>query len=277
MNTVIKNSKFSSLSFRDDWQAWFDAQACYIQKFAVGEEIRIQFTSADTGFEAKYIDDENESEIPVAITALITIGNITLFEAFFTINTPGIYRFELTAGLCDPLTAYFCIKPIEELEGTVLLSYTHRKNDFDTIFSGRKFNFRIEGGIYPGNKTQAVENEIFRDQRFHPYQTSARSYEISTLTIGDTDGVPQWVGNKISHIFDLSDVEIDGVKSVRNESSTPELISTGVNNPLYVHKISIEQSDEDTHTLIDYYKFLTNNAGAYIRDNNNNNIKVRTK
>jgi hypothetical protein len=285
MNVSIKNSKFSSLSFREDWQTFFDTESCYIQKFAVGEEIRIQFNSKDTGFEAKYI---NEKEVETSLTERLSqlkiseVDGTRLFEIAFTVDTPGLYRFELANGLADPVETYFRIKEKEELKETVLLSYTHRENEYDTIFfnsdgTRKTFNFRIEGGIYPGDKTQHVENEIFRDQRFNPYQTAAIAYEVSVLTIGASDGVPQWVGNKINNIFLLSDVEVDGVRSVRNESSTAELISTGVGNPLYVHKISIEQPDEDVHTLIDHYGFLTANDGTRIKDNKDNYIKVRIK
>jgi hypothetical protein len=276
MNVSITNSKFSSLSFRRDWQAPFDTESCYVQKFAVAEEIRIQFASSDTGFEAKHIS-ETEVETPLTVTGLITVGEKTLFEVVFSVNTPGFYRFELTGGPTDPAEAYFCVQPVEELEGTILLSCTHRKNDFETIFDNRRFNFRVEGGIYPGDKTQAIENETFRDQRFTLHQTVATAYEVSTLTIGSPKGVPQWVANKINWIFCLSDVEIDGVKSVRNESATPELVSTGANNPLYVHKIRIEQPDRDFHTLVDPYGFLAGNDNTYIQDNNSNYIKARIK
>jgi hypothetical protein len=85
------------------------------------------------------------------------------------------------------------------------------------------------------------------------------------------------VGNKVNHIFLLSDVEVDGIRSVRNESSTPEPVSTGYRNPLYVHKINIEQPDEDVHTLVDNYGFLTDNDGTCIQDNGGNYIKVRIK
>jgi hypothetical protein len=293
MDVSIKNSKFSSLSFRDDWQTWFDTESCYIQKFAAGEEIRIQFTSRDTGFEAKYINEnEAETDLTGGLGRLkeITDGETTLFlfEIVFTVNTPGLYRFELTSGLADPVGTCFRIKEKEELKGTVLLSYTHRKNEYDTMFfnsdgTRKTFNFRVEGGIYPGDKTQHVENEVFRDQRFNPHQTSAMAYEVSVLTTGASDGVPQWVGNKINNIFLLSDVEVDGIRSVRNESAAVELISTGTGNPLYVHKISIEQPNEDVHTLIDHYGFLTTNDDTCIKDNdknndnNNNYIKARIK
>jgi hypothetical protein len=81
MDVSIKNSKFSSLSFRDDWQMWFDTESCYVQKFAVGEKIRIQFTSQDTGFEAKYIN-ENEVETGLTVCQLISIDKTALFETF---------------------------------------------------------------------------------------------------------------------------------------------------------------------------------------------------
>ncbi|MDR0682669.1 MAG: hypothetical protein LBG15_12625, partial [Dysgonamonadaceae bacterium] len=253
MDVKITNSKFSSLSLYkpEEWQTPFGVESCYIQRFAIGEEIRIQFFSGDTGFEARHID-ENEAETPLTITELITIGEKTLFETVFTVNTPGLYRFELKNGLAGPTGACFCIQPVEDLEDTVLLSYTHRNNDFNTIFTGRRFNFRIEGGIYPGEKTLSTENEIFRDQRFNLHQTFATTYEVSVLTIGPPAGVPCWAGNKTSHIFDLSDVEVNGIKSVRHENATTESIPVGnKKNSLSVYKISIEQPDEDVHTLVD--------------------------
>jgi hypothetical protein len=274
MNVTITNSKFSSLSFRDDWQAFFDTESCYIQKFAVGEQIRIQFTSEASAFTAKYFN-ENETPTAVPVNQIFTLDGKFIYEAVFSIQTPGIYRFELTSGPADPIGAYFSIKKPEDLKHTILVSYTHRKNEFDAIFINKTFNFRIEGGIYPGEIKQAIENEIFRDQRFSPVQLSAIPYEVRTLVIGSTEGVPQWAGNKINHILSLSNVTIDGIETVRNESSVPELISLGEKNPLYVHKVSIEQPDEDIHIGIDYYEYLTDNSGNKITDNNGNYIKVR--
>jgi hypothetical protein len=274
MNVTVINSKFSSLSFRNDWQAFFDTESCYIQKFAIGEEIRIQFVSELSGFETKYFN-ENETPTAVPVNQILSLDGKFIYETLFSIQTPGIYRFELTSGLADPIGAYFSIEKPENLKHTILLSYTHRKNEFDTLFEGRVFNFRIEGGIYPGETKQAIENEIFRDQRLNPIQLSAIPYEVKTLIIGSTEGVPQWTGNKINHILSLSEVTIDGIETVRNESSVPELISLGEKNPLYVHKISIEQPDEDIHVGIDYYEYLTDNTGNKITDNNGNYIKVR--
>lgn len=250
---MIVNSKFSSLYLgkKDKWKAPFDQDVCYMQKFAIGEEIRIQFTGYISGFTAKYVNN-NGIESTVNVELLYTYPGYDgkrIYEALFSVSVTGVYKFILTSG-SDEVCSYFCISDREELKNTVLINYTHYRNDYDTIFinqdgMNRTFNFRIEGGFYPGDKEQSVENEMFRDQRFNPYQLSADTYEVSALTIGTKKGVPQWVGNKINNIFKLSDILVDGITTTRNESSTPELISVGSYYPLYVFKFNVEQSDEE--------------------------------
>lgn len=251
---MIVNSKFSSLYLgrKENWKAPFDQDICYIQKFAVNEEIRIQFTAYADGFTAKYINEkqiETILDVELLYTDTVSFDGKRLFEVVFTISTEGVYQLVLSNG-SDEVKTRFCIASGEELKNTVLINYTHRRNEYDTIFfnedgTQKVFNFRVEGGFYPGDKTQSVENEIFRDQRFDPYQISAESYEVSVLTIGTKKGVPQWVGNKINNIFKLSDILVDGVETTRNESSVPELVSVSSYYPLYVFKINVEQPDED--------------------------------
>lgn len=251
---MIVNSKYSSLYLgrKEDWKAYFDQDVCYVQKFAIGEEIRIQFTGYTDGFTAKCIDAK-QIETDIDVNLLYTDTNSyegkRLYEVLFSIDIEGLYQFVLTNG-SDEAVAYIRIASSEDLSNTILINYTHRRNEYDTLFfdaeGNRKiFNFRVEGGFYPGDKVQAVENEIFRDQRFEPYQTAAESYEISVLTIGTKKGVPQWVGNKTNHIFKLSNILVDGIETTRNESSIPELISQSSYYPLYVFKINVEQPDED--------------------------------
>ena len=250
---MIVNSKFSSLFLgkKESWNAPFDQDICYMQKFAIGEEIRIQFIGYTAGFTAKYVNEKGD-EIPVSVELLYTDSGYDgkrLYEAVFSVLTKGVYLFSLTSGP-DEASSYFCIKPSGELKNTVLINYTHRRDEYDTLFlnpdgTRKSFNFRIEGGFYPGDKVQAVENEIFRDQRFEPHQTAAEAYEISALTIGTKRGVPAWVGNKVNNIFNLSDILVDGIETVRNESSVPELIKVSTCYPLYVFKLNVEQPDEE--------------------------------
>ncbi|MBD8389669.1 hypothetical protein [Dysgonomonas sp. BGC7] len=250
---MIINSKFSSLYLgrKENWKASFDQDVCYMQRYAIREEIRIQFIGDSGGFVSKYISKSGD-EVIVPVTALYLEPDIygrVLYEIVFSVETAGLYSFMLTNEV-DEVSTFFYIAQPEDLADTILLNYTHRKNEYDTIFIDedgvdKRFNFRVEGGFYPGDRVQAVENEIFRDQRFEPFQTAAESYEISALTIGTKRGVPQWVGNKINSIFKLSDILIDGIETTRNESAIPELIKLGTYYPLYVFKMNVEQPDED--------------------------------
>ena len=212
---MIVNSKFSSLSLvkKEQWKAPFDRNVCYVQKFAMDEEIRIQLVS-DTDVLTFGYTDEQGVDTPVNARTLYSEDGKTLYEIVFSVDTPGEYTFHIDrsifydpatfhesgyAAICGNIyTARFAVKPCCELNNTILLSYTHRRNEYDTQFISengdkKRFNFRIEGGFYPGDKTQALDNEVFRDQRFTAYQTAAETYEVSVLTVGTKKGVPQWV------------------------------------------------------------------------------------
>jgi hypothetical protein len=259
---MITNSKYSSLSLavKSQWMAPFDRDAGYVQRFAVGEEIRLQFVSDTNGFRAGYIDRQG-NDTPSDVRLLSADGGKYLSETVFSVDRAGEYTFYITGSsfydpetliddgfvrLCGNVyTARFAVCPLCELCDTVLLTYTHRRPEYDTVFDQRTFHFRVEGGIYPGDKTQALDNEVFRDQRFVPHQTAAETYEVSVLRIGGGRGVPQWVGNRVNNIFKLSGVLVDGIKTVRNESSVPELIRLNAYYPLYVFKLNVEQPDGD--------------------------------
>jgi len=254
---MIIVSKFSSLWLgrREEWTAPHDRDTAYIQEYAIGDALRIQFIGWAISYTAKYSDTDG-NDTPIPVTMLYTDGyGKSLFEMVFTVDDAGAYELCIDSDI-DTVYSYFCIKPKKELKNTILLQYTHRRNEYDTIFvngdsTKNWFNFRVEGGIYPGDKTQTVDNETFRDQRFISFQTSAESYEVSILIAGTKAGVPQWVGNRINNIFKLSDVLVDGIETKRNEASVPELVQLGTYYPLYVFKLNIEQSDEERVWTID--------------------------
>lgn len=263
---MIVVSKFSSLYLgrKVSWKAPFDQDVCYYQKFAIGEEIRIQFVGFTDGFTAKYTNDKGitkDVEVETLYVDKSDYDGRIIYELAFSIDTEGAYQLQITNGT-DEVTAIFYILPTEELEDTILISYTHRRNEYGTIFKQddklpKVFNFRIEGGFYPGDKVQVVENSTFRDQRFNLHQTAADSYEISTLTLGTKKGVPQWVGSKVNSIFNLSDVMIDGIETTRNEASIPEILPVSDYYPLYVFKLKVEQPNEDRVYAGDRYRIFT--------------------
>jgi hypothetical protein len=204
--------------------------------------------------EAKITDEEGTNkDVPVEI--LKTINEFNISEVVFNISAEGIYTFYLYNNTGNIFSSRFQVLPLEKLKNsTVLLTYTHRRDEYDTIFknpdgTNKMFNFRIDGGLYPGDRVLKLDNETFRDQRYYLHEISAEAYETSVLTVGLSTGVPVWVGNRVNHIFNLSDIMIDSVPCVRSEKSTPELNRISNCYPLYVFKLDVEMSDKEQFNL----------------------------
>lgn len=108
-------------------------------------------------------------------------------------------------------------------EGTVRITYNHRRDEFDTVFSPeRMFDFRVEGCFLPSESSFAVDSEGFRDQSDRYKQLSALPYRKDIFSVGGGFGVPNWVADKLNYIFSTSFVLIDEMKYSRSESAVPE-------------------------------------------------------
>lgn len=275
MDVSIVISQFSSLRFTKDKVLPFYDKAQYVQRFAIGEDMRIQFTAdSDDPFTAKYTNQAGiDTNVPVK--NIYQDGELKILEVFFNIPQSGIYTFSILNGYITVVSAPVCIQAIEDLEDTFLLEYTHRKNDYNTIFEDKTFRVRFEGGIRPEDISQALDNNMFRDQRGNPLQTAAIGHQVKILTIGNTNGLPQWVADKVNNIFNCSNVTLDGISIVRNESSVPELVKLNDYYPMFVHRLNVEQTDEEYHTGIDEYAYVLNTDYNRVMDTDGNYIKAK--
>ena len=275
---MIKVSNFSSLWF-GAWRNTFDQEADYVQKFAEGDNIVVQITSDDvnnTFLSTKNLDGGSSlpnGRVVIEDTIIYNFypnGKVGRYEVYITNSTTGEKY-----GRCR-----FDILPDECLQGTVKLSYTHRRNDYDTIFirkSGSSsiqvtFDIRFEGGFIFRDTEYAVEEETFRNQRYVQRLTSAFPYHKQVLTLGNGHGVPEWAGMKLNLIFSLSSVEVDGRKYVRSDGEVPERTDLLDYYPLYVWKLGVEPDDfynTELQATDDGVPdgALTDNLGNYITDN----------
>lgn len=246
---MIKVSNFSSLWF-GAWRNTFDREADYVQKFAEGDNIVVQITSDDvnnTFLSTKNLDGGSSlpnGRVVVEDTIIYNFypnGKVGRYKAYITNSTTGEEY-----GRCR-----FDILPAECLQGTVKLSYTHRRNDYDTIFirkSGSSsiqvtFDIRFEGGFIFRDTEYAVEEETFRNQYYVQRLASAFPYHKQVLTLGNGHGVPEWAGMKLNLIFSLSSVEVDGKRYVRSDGEVPERTDLLDYYPLYVWKLGVEPDD----------------------------------
>ena len=254
---MIKVSNFSSLWF-GAWRNTFDQEADYVQKFAEGDNIVVQIqgtTARDTFINVQDTDtgewvnfDYWHEPPPRGGSTNIKVAKLNLPVGNYVaeVGERGV-----EAG--DPSDVYgtcrFCVLPAECLQGTVKLTYTHRRNDYDTLFihpdssETLYFDIRFEGGFIFRDTEYAVEEETFRNQRYVQRLTSAFPYHKQVLTLGNGHGVPEWAGMKLNLIFSLSSVEVDGRKYVRSDGEVPERTDLLDYYPLYVWKLGVEPDD----------------------------------
>ncbi len=252
-------SKFSSLSFFHNWKASFQMDETYIQKFSTSDQIRIQYSIPPwASFSVNLVSNSDNTN--TSIIALFVGGEdeegVTwnIYEALLPMLDIGHYTLEIRSFGRVSDKSCFCILPDEELENTVLITYTHRRNEYDAIFVNEEgeptfFQWRVEGGFIPFESTFLVDNEFFRDQRASITQLSAFPYKTQTLTLGSELGVPVWSAEKLNLVFSLSTVLVDNNIYVRSEGSTPEGSEILAYYPLYIYKMDLEQ-DENYSEII---------------------------
>lgn len=242
-------SEFSSLNFRHDWAYGFQMPAHYLQQFLPSDIIRVQaavplagtfrpeFRIVDLADGTSFAPQIRQYSSGTYLVCDITPGRV--LEA-------GSYRFEITDG--NRVIHYSEFGVCDSLPGTVLLTATHYRNEFDAIFQdGQVFGLRM-AAFFPQSENQfPAETEDFRDQRYSIRQLSSTPYETLTLAIGGQEGVPNWVARKINMYFSLSDTWVDGAKYSRSDGSTPQIEVINALYPMFRYKMTVEK--ENTFSL----------------------------
>lgn len=252
--SVIAVSDFSSLNFRTDWKLDFQKNECYEQKFLTIDEIRVQYLIPESSTLKLFLQNLYSGEVKAIDTEDLLLSDNFYIREFVIppIDVTGdtmfsVYFAETEIGNKDCET-YFQV--CMELKNTVLLKYTHRRDEFGTIFSlDHPFFFRVEGVFLPQEVAFENESEDFRDQRYTARMLSDYTYEKRTLTIGGGFGVPNWAARKINLIFSLSNVQVDGVYMVRSDGSSVQITLLHNDYPLYIYKIELEESYDDPNNM----------------------------
>lgn len=82
--------------------------------------------------------------------------------------------------------------------------------------------YTVPGGVQIGSTRYGVDETSFRDQRYVPHTLSANTNKLMTLSIGDANGVPEYVGEIINDILSCDTVFVNGRRIRRSEGSVPE-------------------------------------------------------
>ena len=244
---MIQVSPLSSISFDHDWKLDFQEQVDYYQKFKPGDAPRVQYADDVTSALKPFLDI-NGTVTELQPTTLATTDSIVVKEVVLNLTsveecTMVEFYFAESQGGAKSLSTVFMVNP--DLEGTVLVEYTHRRDEFDTVFNtASKFCFRVEGCFLPQERQFDSDTENFRDQRYKPKTLSAFPIEKKTLSMGGGYGVPYWVARLINKIFCLSNVYVDSERVVRSDGGV-EITVLHNDYPLYIYKVELESSEDD--------------------------------
>lgn len=244
---MLRVSRFSSINFDEDWKLPFQIQECYLQKFKPSDQPRVQY-SLETASALKPFMDINGAVSEINTSEVVVIEDTTIRE--FVVNLGSVVSrtnveifFAESAQGSRELSAIIDVDP--DVENTVLIEYTNRRNDFDTVFNpANKFSFRVEGCFLPQEVSFDSETESFRDQRHKSKLLSGFPVEKRTLSIGGGFGVPNWAARLINGIFCLSNVEVDGERMIRVDGGV-ELSMIHNDYPLYIYKIELEHTEDE--------------------------------
>ena len=254
---MLQVSRYSSINFDNDWKLSFQIQADYCQKFATTDKPRVQYVVDSDSLLNPYLsvngqatelqpttlsqsDEAAVKELVIDLSSIPVESEVTLF---FAENTSSVHQIE----------AKFLVT--NDIEYTVLIEYTNRRNEYDTIFDADSlFQFRVEGSFLPQDYSFESQSENFRDQRHVAKSLSGYPIEKKTLSIGGGFGVPRWVASLINNIFSLSSVYVNGEKMVRDEGGSVEMTLIHNDYPLYIYKITLETSDEIADAIISLFR-----------------------
>lgn len=263
---MIRISNYSSLIFRN-YRNSNEESRYYQQVFQIDDLIVIQCQSDNPVTGRLLNTDTNVSSVITPHT--FAIDGITVYD-FELIPYVGNYIFILTE---NNITEYhsipFCL--LDEVEDSIKLTYSHRRNEFDTYFVNPDtlqttlFDIRFKGQLQYRDYEMLVEDEQFRTQDYDPVLMSSSPYHNEILTIGDRDGVPVGMGIKVNLIFSLSHVLINQKPYVRVQGATPKIQSLADHNPLPIYTLAVTSGDY-------YDEVATQSDIVYYTDNNNNEL-----
>lgn len=136
----------------------------------------------------------------------------------------------------------------KELDNTVLIQFAMRNNysrrDIYTRIKGyiRYIDFRIPGGFKDEDWSFLVDNDQFVTDKSDIVEIGSVESTEKVLTIGQSDGVPKWIGEMMNRILACDLIFIDGVRYSLSESSNLESIGQNLSGDRFIYAVNLRQA-----------------------------------
>jgi len=202
----------------------FEVAPGYSQKWQTDDIIKLQ-VKANFGPVNVYIIDENGVVInSLAMDLVATVVNDYYFECAIALTgLHGCYKIQIKAG--DPVQTTLeseCFSVAATQPETLLFTYSNNFNNDVYFESGIFFNMRVEGCL--SDFVPSGNRVVYLDQPQNSKTVKGVSSRQFKLYIGSSEGVPDYIADKIQKIFDLNNVDIDGVgfSAIEGAKLTPK-------------------------------------------------------
>lgn len=230
---TISFPRLNPLTFKEEYKFPYENHTeSFVQEFDKSDPIVFQLshnTDFNTDEIEAYLIDYNGGiiapfeKITIQLDAFI---QQVIFRGSFDVEE-GFYRIFINAG--SKFSCYSNTIYIHDTENTLLLQYRCKENKFDCLFKSTRgaesFYLRIPGGIKTSGYSFKSDDIEFIDQNRKVTLLSSIPYTIRKYIFGGSMGIPLWLADKLNRIFSCDEIEIDGIKTAKNNGAALELTS----------------------------------------------------
>lgn len=280
-------------TFRNDWFKnqilSFQQQTHYYQKWLNGSDIYLQFTSNFSPVQLSILDCTGktiQTYIPEPIiTGYYNPQQTTYQIRFIPPVIDGIWYAQLNVGFDETLIRFISEpqQTVDSLNNLMKIEYWHESNDQDIYFAGGlKFGIYVEA--IRGQLTPKMRRSVWEDQPLNLRTIKSIPYQQFKFILGDSYGVPEYLGDKISRIFSCSNVLLNGVQFTQEEGAEWEVNAVEL-YPMFGYKTDIRptknviglQSDNNNPVAENFaviYNIETKAFGTFNGNASSNIIQV---
>lgn len=155
---------------------------------------------------------------------------LSLFEANVALTSlsEGLYYAVVSAGSGAAIAKYIS-EPLyvkADWPNTILFEYKNSRNKQSVVFTtGYNPSIRIESSFTLQDFDAEAKYTVYENQPADIELINGIPYRVHNLFIGDNQGLPPWVLDKLARITLMSECKADGLAITRNSDSKFERIS----------------------------------------------------
>lgn len=258
-------NKYDDVVFYEQKLSW-QGKACFLQPIQKSDTLALMFEVngyiiSGGGLQAKLELKNANNEVVKSINLSNTFdqdSNLEYFyispNAFYSTVDEGNYYFQLSVPYTVSGSYYYHIYYSEPIslktkhQDSVLLHYTNSYNQYSIPFETtntfllaikNNLEYRVYGALI--NMQQGSERFVFNDQNSNAVSLKTNVYRTWDFAIGGNNhSLPDWVLEKVNHIFGCNTITIDNVRYSPNEGAVLEKAGNIMLNKYYA-SISVRQ------------------------------------